>query len=65
MKTQRELRKALAQIMETAKNHRDLSEDRESRRWEAIVTICNDALDNPTVADIWADVNLKPRQRRT
>ena len=47
------LRKALADILEKAKVHRDLADDDyEQARWDAIVGVAYNALDRPTMADI-------------
>jgi hypothetical protein len=53
MKSKPELRKALAEIMELAKNHRDFANtDYERARWEKVLDLTDAALGNPTVADI-------------
>ena len=53
MKTKGALRKALAEIMELAKNNRDFaSTDYERARWDRVLDVTDAALDNPTIADI-------------
>jgi hypothetical protein len=69
----KEERRALAQILEYAKVHRDLSDPSESARWSGVVAIAYDGLGKPNMADIdrilgrdqvshWSDQDSKKKK---
>lgn len=59
-KTKPELKKALAEILEKAKTHRDFANTEfDKERWVEIVKLTYEALEEPTMADIAAYLKLR------
>jgi hypothetical protein len=66
-KTKPELKQALAQILEKAKTHRDFANTPfDKERWVEIVKLAYAALEEPSMADIAAYLNLRePASKKT
>lgn len=52
-RSKQELRQTIGQLLEYAKAQRDFTEgDHEHKRWVHVVTVCYNALNKPTIADL-------------